>query len=92
METEEDTRARMLDFQQRLDNLKAPPTSDSVERLSKEMELQRGIDDILIKYREAQQAKWVNFQTVMVGVLSLVGGWVFNSITKRTRAGGSERR
>jgi hypothetical protein len=57
-ETEEKTRERMRGFQDRLDKLQPPPTSDSVERIAKEMELQRGIDDILIKYREAQQSKF----------------------------------
>jgi len=56
-ETEEDTRCRMSGFQVRLERLEAQPTPDSVQRLSQEMEAQRGIDDILNKYREAQQAK-----------------------------------
>ena len=50
-------RARMSGFQVRLERLEAQPTPDSVQRLSQEMEAQRGIDDILNKYREAQQAK-----------------------------------
>jgi hypothetical protein len=78
-ETEEDTRCRMSGFQLRLDNLKITPTSDSAERLSQEMELQRGIDDILIKYREAQQVKFASFQTfegaVLGAIVTLLTTW-----------------
>jgi hypothetical protein len=69
----------MKDFQDRLDKLPPPPTSDSVERIAKEMELQRGIDDILTKYREAQQSKFtllsVAGASVIAALLSILGTW-----------------
>jgi len=78
-ETEEQTRKRMKDFQDRLDKLQPPPNSDSVERIAKEMELQRGIDDILTKYREAQQSKFtllsVAGASVIAALLSILGTW-----------------
>jgi hypothetical protein len=77
-ETEEKTRTRMSVFQSRLDNLAAQPTPDSVERIGAEMEAQRGIDDILIKYREAQQAKFAPFQTLA----GAVGGWIITLMTQ----------
>ena len=63
-ETEEDTRARMFTFQDRLEKL-MQPNPNNVDTLSKEMEAQRGIYDILSKYREAQQAKLVSLQTLL---------------------------
>jgi len=77
-ETEEKTRTRMSVFQSRLDNLRATPTSDSLQKLGQEMELQRGIDDILIKFREAQQAKFAPFVGggVVGSLLTLVGQWL----------------
>jgi hypothetical protein len=68
----------MKDFQDRLDKLQRQP-SDSVERIAKEMELQRGIDDILIKYREAQQSKVtllsVASASAIGALLSFLGTW-----------------
>jgi hypothetical protein len=70
-ETEEDTRCRMSGFQVRLERLEAQPTPDSFLRLSQDMNAQRDIDDVLTKYRDAQQAKFVSFQTA---ITALVGG------------------
>ena len=56
VDTEEETLKRMKGFQDRLDEL-AKSRPDSVEALSKQTEAQRGIEDILTKYREAKQAK-----------------------------------
>ena len=79
-ETEEQTRKRMKDFQNRLDWLQQPPTPDSAERIAKEMELQRGIGDILLKYREAQQSKFsllsVAGTSVIAAFLSFLGTWL----------------
>ena len=81
-DTEDDTRRRMSEFQRRLEQLEKQPTPDNADRLAKEMEVQRGIDDVLIKYREAQQAKFTPFAAAGVSLLgaflSLIGtvfGW-----------------
>jgi hypothetical protein len=79
-ESEDDTRRRMAAFQDRLDRLETQPIPDTVETLARDMEAQRGIDDILIKYREAQQSKFSVFVSAigaLVGaVIGAVGGWV----------------
>jgi hypothetical protein len=84
----------MKDFQDRLDKLPQPPTSDSVERIGKEMELQLGIYDILIKYREAQQSKFTLFvaagATVAGALLGVLGNWL--GAWLRMRAGKSSRK
>lgn len=76
-DTDDDTRTRMARFQQRLEQLGTQTTLDTVERLTKEMDAQRGIYDILIKYREAQQAKFVPFQTL----LGVAGGAIVTLLT-----------
>jgi hypothetical protein len=88
-DTEEDTRARMLEFQLRLEKLETQTTPDSVDRLSKEMEAQRGIDDILIKYREAQQAKFAPFLAggVAGSILTFLTAWVKRTRTSRKTPG-----
>jgi len=55
-DTEEKVLEKMQDFQLRLAKFEAA-SPDSVEAMSKQMEVQRGIMDILIKWREAHQAK-----------------------------------
>lgn len=71
IDTEEEMLKRMHGFQKRLDELeKIRP--DSVEAISKQMEAQRGILDLLTKYREAKQAKLAPY----VGV----GGTVFAAL------------
>ena len=79
-ETEEDTRRRMYEFQQRLDQLEKQSTPDSTDKLAKEMEQQRGIDDILIKYRETQQSKFSPFYgpigAVAVATITGLFGWL----------------
>ena len=79
-ETEEDTRKRMAVFQQRLDQLEKQSSPDTVDRLVKDMELQNGIDDVLIKYREAQQSKFAPVQTlagaVVGSLITLLGTWL----------------
>jgi hypothetical protein len=60
LDTEEAMLARMNGFQDRLDQLeKVRP--DSVEAISKQVEAQRGIEDLLTKFREAKQAKFTPF-------------------------------
>jgi len=81
-DTEEGTRAKMLDFQQRLNKLEKQGP-DTVDKLTKDMEAQRSIDDILIKYREAQQSKYTPLAMAvsgaLTGLLGLVSG-VFGTV------------
>jgi hypothetical protein len=77
IETEETMLARMHGFQERLDQLeKVRP--DSLEALSRQMEAQRGIEDLLTKYREAQQAKIAPYLgvggTVVTALIGGIGG------------------
>jgi len=85
-DTEEDTRAKMLDFQQRLNKLEKQ-SPDTVDKLTKDMEAQRSIDDILIKYREAQQSKYtllaMAVSGALTGLLGLVSGVLGTVLTYR---------
>ena len=73
-ETEETILKRMAMLQDRWDHL---PTPDSVDALSKQIEAQVGIENILITYRQSQQAKYGQFvpsaATLIVGLLGVVG-------------------
>jgi hypothetical protein len=74
IETEETMLARMHDFQERLDQLeKVRP--DNVEAISKQVEAQGGIEDLLTKFREAQQAKVAPFIGSFTSVIvAFIGG------------------
>ena len=73
-ETEETILKRMAMLQDRWDHL---PTPDSVDALSKQIEAQVGIENILITYRQSQQAKYGQFEpsaaTLIVGLLGVIG-------------------
>jgi hypothetical protein len=78
-DTEEAMLERMNGFQERLNELeKVHP--DSVEALSKQMEAQRGIEDLLTKYREAKQAKFAPYigvgGTVTAAFIGGIGTWI----------------
>ena len=85
-ETDDDTRCRMLEFQRRLETLEMHPIPDDMDRLTKEMEAQRGIYDILTKFREAQQAKFVSFQTLAAGVLGAIVTLVTQRLTSISKS------
>ena len=91
-DSEDDTRAKMLDFQQRLKKLEKEGP-DTVDRLTKEMEAQRSIDDILIKYREAQQSQYTPLAMAvsgaLTGVLGFIGGVLGTMLTYRFSKGSS---
>lgn len=78
-DTEEAMLKRMNGFQERLDQLeKVRP--DSLEALSKQMEAQRGIEDLLTKYREAKQAKFAPYTgaggTLAAAIITGIGTWL----------------
>jgi hypothetical protein len=87
-DTEEDMLKRINGFQERLDELeKVRP--DNVEALSKQMEAQRGIEDLLTKYREAKQAKFAPYigasGTLAAAIVAGIGTWlVARRKSKRT--------
>jgi hypothetical protein len=86
IDTEEETLKRMHGFQVRLDQLeKVRP--DSVEALSKQMEAQRGIEDLLTKYREAKQAKFAIFivpgGALFAGIITGIGAWLVARIKSK---------
>lgn len=87
-DTEEATRNRMYAFQERLNRLENAH-SDSVEAVVKEMEAQRGIEDILIKYREAQLAKFAPFigvgGTLVTAMITGFGGWLIARLRSKTK-------
>ena len=74
LDTEEAMLVRMNGFQDRLDQLeKVRP--DSVEAISKQVEAQGGIEDLLTKFREAQQAKVAPFIGSFTSVIvAFIGG------------------
>jgi hypothetical protein len=76
----------MLEFQRRLATLEMQPNPDDMDRLIKEMEAQRGIYDILTKFREAQQAKFVSFQTLAAGVLGAIVTLVTQRLTSISKS------
>ena len=90
-DTEEAMLTRMQGFQVRLNTLEqAAP--DSIEALSKQMEAQNGIAAILIKYREATQAKWAPYvgaagTTAAAMITALLGFLAARLGSKIKRAG-----
>ena len=93
-DTEEAMLVRMQGFQVRLNDLeKACP--DNVESLSKQMEAQRGIEDILVKYREAKQAKWTPYVggagTALTAMLTGLLGWLAARFGSNIKREGSEQ-
>jgi hypothetical protein len=93
-DTEEATLARMNSFQERLNQLEAV-RPDSVEALSKQAEAARGIEDILMKYREAKLAKYAPFigasGTALTAMITGIGGWLIAKFGSRsTRTDGQQ--
>lgn len=66
--SEEKTQEMMLQFQRRLKRLQSAETADDAGKLSQQVEVQRGILDLISKYREAEYAKYAPF-TGLAGVL-----------------------
>ena len=66
---------KMQRFQDRLDDFGKP---DSVEALSKQTAAQQGIEEIMTKFREAQNAKWAPFLTG--GAIGTIGGAIIGLI------------
>jgi hypothetical protein len=64
---EEKVQAMMLQFQNKLKELESAGPANAAE-LSKEVEIQSGILDLISKYREAEYAKYAPF-TGLAGVL-----------------------
>lgn len=73
IDTEEKTLKRMSIFEDRLDKL-VHTRPESVEELSKQMEAQQGIEDILTKYREAKYAKFAPYIGSGATILAAVMG------------------
>lgn len=82
---EEKTHERMLQFQSTLDGLEKEGNAKDGETLSKRIEAQQGIEDLIIKYREAEYAKYAPF-TGIAGVLlaAVIGGMVSWHAAKRS--------
>ena len=78
-DTEEAMLGRMNGFQVRLDQLETVQP-DSVEAISKQTEAQRGIVDLLIKYREAKQAKFTAYTgfggNIATAIIAIIGTWL----------------
>jgi hypothetical protein len=88
-DTEEAMLERMNGFQLRLDELeKVRP--DSVEALSKQVEAQRGIVNLLTNYREAKQAKTSPYigpvGTLAAAIFTGILGWVVGRRKPKTHA------
>jgi hypothetical protein len=66
---------KMQRFQDRLDDFGKP---DSVEALKKQTEAQQGIEEIMTKFREAQNAKWTPF--LSGGAVGTIGGALIGAI------------
>jgi len=85
-ETEETIRGKMAMLQDRWNQL---PPPDSVDALSKQIEAQVGIENILITYRQSQQSKWGPFlpsaATGIVGFMGFVATLLTWYLTKRTQ-------
>ena len=68
---EEKTHKLMVQFQTRLDALKTDGTADS---LSKQIETQGEIEDLIVKFREAQHAKYAWLVDALAGLVGAVLG------------------
>ena len=66
---------KMQRFQDRLDDFGKP---DSVEALTKQTEAQQGIEEIMTKFREAQNAKWNPISAG--GAIGTIGGALIGAI------------
>lgn len=83
--TEERTHERMLQFQRALEALKNAGVAKNAATLSKQIEAQQGIDDLLVKYREAAYAKYAPFigtaGVLLAAILTMLATW---HVAKRT--------
>ena len=88
-DTEEKMLERMQGFQTRLDQLESVGP-DSVEALSKQTEAQRGIVDLLTKYREAKQAKFAPYTgfagNVAAALIGIIGTWIATRLVARRKS------
>ena len=81
---EESVQKMMLHFQKKLSESESVETKDPAE-LSKQVEVQLGILDLISKYREAEYAKYTPFSS-LAGVLlgALLGAFLPRPLGKRS--------
>ena len=64
--TEDQNHQRIMEFQHSLDTIKASGTKD-VGELSRQLDTQVRIEDLVIRSREAEYAKWTPFTPLFTG-------------------------
>ena len=86
--TEEKTHERMLQFQDALEAMRRDSTAKDADTLSKEIEAQLWIEDLMVKYRESQHAKyaWLVDSVGVIGA-ALLSAIVTLLLATRGRSG-----
>jgi len=72
---------RILKFQETMETLKAKGANDA-EELSKQLDVQLRIEDLIIKSREAENAKWLPFTPLFSGGLGAVLGFLAHFLVR----------
>ena len=71
--TEEAGHGRIIDFQ---NALQKPKDAKNVDELSKQLDAQLKIEDLIIKSREAEYAKWTPFTPLFTGGVGALLGFL----------------
>lgn len=77
---EEKVQKIMLQFQKKLDELEKAGTTKDAAELSKQVELQSGILDLISKYREGEFAKYAPFSSIAGVALSALLGFLASKL------------
>ena len=85
--TEEAGHGRIIDFQ---NALQKPKDAKNVDELSKQLDAQLKIEDLIIKSREAEYAKWTPFTPLFTGVVGAVLGGFLTGLLGRKLNGSAE--
>ena len=78
--TEDQGHKRIMDFQ---DALQAPKEAESVDELSKQLDAQLRIEDLIIKSREAEYAKWLPFTPLFTAGVGAILGLLTGRLGRR---------
>ena len=73
---EEKVQKMMLQFQKKLDELEKAGTTEDATGLSKQVELQSGILDLITKYREGEFAKYAPFTSPAAVLFGAILGFL----------------
>lgn len=83
--TEDKNHERVIEFQHALDAIKASDTKD-VGELAKQLDAQMRIEDLVIRSREAEYAKWTPFTPLFTGGVGALLGFLTGLLGRKRGA------